>query len=206
MGSKSEYSSFISGINNTFNDKELYCLSEIEKNLPQAKMPLNFKGVSVGLCIKNSENRVIFQNNCCQKICGASIDSSCRKGCLNQYSEEEKQIMLFRGFQKHNSIEINGIIVDTTVVNDGEHVITILHPKVDILEKQIQMLKEYNLSKREVEISILILKGLSRKEVRSILEISHDTLKTHLNNIYKKLPLQLSNTIKERKHFKQNSI
>ncbi|ACL21284.1 LuxR family transcriptional regulator [Desulfitobacterium sp. LBE] len=44
-----------------------------------------------------------------------------------------------------------------------------------------------NLTYREKEISKLRIQGYTRKEIADILNISHFTVKKHLENIYKKL-------------------
>ena len=43
------------------------------------------------------------------------------------------------------------------------------------------------LSRREIEILSLLTKGLSNKEIADQLHISNDTVKAHINNIYRKL-------------------
>lgn len=47
--------------------------------------------------------------------------------------------------------------------------------------------KEYNLTQREFEIIILICKGYSNKEISENLFICEDTVKKHLQHIYKKI-------------------
>lgn len=42
-------------------------------------------------------------------------------------------------------------------------------------------------SKRELEILPLLSKGLTNKEIAKLLEISPNTIKTHLKNLYEKL-------------------
>ena len=58
----------------------------------------------------------------------------------------------------------------------------------DIDEKGIETLLsgEYSLSKTEISVCLLILKGLDRSRIEKFLEISPVTLKSHLRQIYKK--------------------
>jgi len=42
------------------------------------------------------------------------------------------------------------------------------------------------ISKRELEVLVLISKGLSVKEISTILNISEETIKTHRKNLFKK--------------------
>lgn len=54
----------------------------------------------------------------------------------------------------------------------------------DFLSDRLDM---YNLSDREKEVCKLIVLGYSNKEISNELYISLNTVKNHLNNIYKKL-------------------
>ena len=51
-------------------------------------------------------------------------------------------------------------------------------------------LKVYKLTQRENEIVIEICNGLNNKEIAKALFIEEGTVKTHLNNIYKKLNIK----------------
>ncbi|MCX8057853.1 MAG: helix-turn-helix transcriptional regulator [Spirochaetes bacterium] len=53
-------------------------------------------------------------------------------------------------------------------------------------EKLLSKLKSFNLTEREKEILILLIKGKSYKEISNELSISIATVKTHITNIYKK--------------------
>jgi len=46
------------------------------------------------------------------------------------------------------------------------------------------------LSIREKQVIGLLSKGLSYKEIAEMLEVSHETVKMHLKNIYRKLKVQ----------------
>jgi DNA-binding NarL/FixJ family response regulator len=52
---------------------------------------------------------------------------------------------------------------------------------------QMKKLGQYNLTRRETEITGLLMEGLSYKEIASRLFISVDTLNSHVRNIYSKL-------------------
>jgi DNA-binding NarL/FixJ family response regulator len=53
-------------------------------------------------------------------------------------------------------------------------------------QKNMQ-LQEANLTKREMEILNLLIKGLSYKEIASAIFISIETLNSHIKNVYRKL-------------------
>ena len=52
---------------------------------------------------------------------------------------------------------------------------------------QNQLTNKFNLTKREIEVLLLILKGLSNQDITEVLYISQHTVKKHMKNIYKKL-------------------
>lgn len=62
-----------------------------------------------------------------------------------------------------------------------------------------QMMDKFNLSKREKEVCLLVLKGYEIKTIADMLYIARDTVFTHVKNIYKKCgvknKIQLSNTL-----------
>lgn len=55
-----------------------------------------------------------------------------------------------------------------------------------IRNKVEAQMMSWNLTKTEREISFLLLKGLSSKEIASVQDISEATVRQHLNHIYKK--------------------
>ncbi len=58
-------------------------------------------------------------------------------------------------------------------------------------EQNIELLLEqYNISKREHEVLILIAKGLSNKEIANTLFLSTNTIKTHSSNLFAKLDVK----------------
>jgi len=51
----------------------------------------------------------------------------------------------------------------------------------------MEILSQYHLSKTEIKVIQLLSKGLSNKSISEECEISENTVKFHLKNIYKKL-------------------
>jgi len=55
-------------------------------------------------------------------------------------------------------------------------------------EKQWQGLqKRYHLTPRELQIAILVFEGLDNNEIAKKLEISYNTVRAHLQNIYRRV-------------------
>lgn len=56
--------------------------------------------------------------------------------------------------------------------------------------KLVQMLKEANLTTKEIQIADYVSRGLSNKEIANQLFITEKTVKFHLTNIYKKMDVE----------------
>jgi DNA-binding CsgD family transcriptional regulator len=76
---------------------------------------------------------------------------------------------------------------DVTLLCSNSHLVTILQP----LEEKQAIAKEYyrkmGLSKREMEVVAHAIAGLSNTEISEKLHIANATLRTHLNNAYRKI-------------------
>ncbi len=67
----------------------------------------------------------------------------------------------------------------------------ILYPLKDRLEVELKYFSQFEkLTRKETDIVSLILKKVVNREICEKLNIKKDTLKTHLKNIYKKLPTE----------------
>ena len=88
--------------------------------------------------------------------------------------------------------------VDAIMINDGAQLVTLLLDKIPLIEAQLQVLQSYPLTASEVGVIKKHLLGHSHKEISQLLFISRSTLKTHLNNIFKKLPATVANTLRTR--------
>ncbi len=69
--------------------------------------------------------------------------------------------------------------------------------------KNSHITPDYNLSEREVNVLKLMIKGLSYNEIGEKLFISPNTVRTHVNNIYKKLHLNSRSQIMSLAHQKK---
>jgi len=144
----------------------------------------------LGICIKNQDKEVISQNEICIECCGLMIGKVCDFGCMKDYQTNQPK-SFSDGMTLMKNAENNLGKSDTVVINDGETITTIIYPKlkqVDNINLDMKELESCNLTKSENYIIELILKGHRNKEICKNLFISEATLKTHLNNIYKKIP------------------
>lgn len=142
------------------------------------------ENLQLGLCKKNSDRKVIFQDEMCLSICGNVTGQVCDKGCMAAYVPIQGMTLV-----KNSSVENS--IVDAVVINDGNSITTLLYSNTktqEELQADEKKLSSYGLSKSEIVIFLLVMEGKKNSQIQKDLFISKATLKTHINNIYKKLP------------------
>lgn len=154
----------------------------------------------VGVCIKDSSRMVKFQNDACILKCGLLTGKVCTKGCMEKFEQTLEGTKKQDGIYNFLDINVDGVIVDSCIVKTGDSLTTLFHQRTSDLRDRIREYSMYGLSKREVEILKLVLERKTRKEITNGLCISLSTLKTHMNNIYKKLPSELAKELQERKY------
>jgi DNA-binding CsgD family transcriptional regulator len=146
--------------------------------------PNNF----IGLCEKNSDGVVIFQNDVCRNICGNQKGEKCNFGCMKQANTDEKK---YNFSILHNIFDDSEKIVDAVKLNTVRSIYTILYDKTNMIKSLLSQIKSYHLTNTEINIYKLITMGYSNKEIASKLFVSKKTIHTHINNIYKKIPSKL---------------
>lgn len=151
-------------------------------------------GSKLGLCIKDLDKKVIFQNTNCIKTCGSMVGTVCGKTCMQIYKQVEECAAVSEGMKLFKGTEVDGHRVDALIVNDGEQITTLLYPldeDQDKFKKQEAFFKERGLTKSELRIMQMVMQGMTNATIAEKLFISKATLKTHLNNVYKKLPASM---------------
>lgn len=93
---------------------------------------------------------------------------------------------LFLGF-RYAKVHIS---VNNETLNDDRVTIEKDFDIEAVTENTNDNLRDYNLTNREIEITNLILKGLTNKEISEELFISLSTVKTHIYNIYQKFGIK----------------
>ena len=142
------------------------------------------------VCVKDTLGHVLFQNLHCLELCGdMTQDSSpCEKNCMTRYVRDTEVPAREEGTQYFPSQQIENQFYDIFFINDKKFLTTILYPLNKRMTAELQYYTHFQLTAREQEIVGLILKKKTNKEISESLHISLGTLKTHLNNIYKKIP------------------
>lgn len=138
----------------------------------------------IGTCIKAINKEVLFQNEKCIESCGEMKGKICDKGCMADY-------LFTPGMSLLKNSQVDNTQLDAVVINDGKTLTTFLYPyptnEIELKNVEEELVL-YGLSKSEVCIFLLVIKGKKNRDILAQLFISKSTLKTHLNNIYKKLP------------------
>jgi hypothetical protein len=142
----------------------------------------------VGICIKNQDQVIQFQNNLCVNSCGERCGQRCEDGCMKLFKRLEHFTADSEGVQLFKDESIDGAYYDVVVINDGEFLTTLLYPLSKKYNEKIQYLEKVGLTERELEIARLAMRGKTNAEMCERLNITKPTLRTHLNNIYKKVP------------------
>lgn len=151
----------------------------------------------MGVCVKDLDQKIVFQNDLCKGVCGKLDSVVCKKGCMSMYLKSETCAAANEGAQLFSSRVLeDGKAYDIIVLNDGSTITTLLYPLGAKHDKEMEFLEQHGLSKREAEIMQMLVRGATNSEVAEKLGISRATLKTHLNNIYKKLPSSTGEELK----------
>ena len=150
--------------------------------------------LNVGICVKNLKREVLSQNQLCIDSCDNMIGKICDKGCMNNFDAEKNPgTELNEGMTLIKNSPANDGYVDAVVINDGQNLTTLIYPlenKLIGIDKASSQLSQFGLTKSEVAIFKMVMQGTNNNEICKVLFISRATLKTHLNNIYKKLPIE----------------
>lgn len=149
----------------------------------------------IGICIKLNNTSVEYQNSKCREICGNQVGQKCEKGCILILNAEKTGQVPQIGFRLYRNMAIDNQTVDCIIAQDGEKIITLFLNSQEFVLNQIDLLKKYSLSVSELAVIKRFLEGYANSEIASQLFISKSTLRTHLNNIYKKLPAGLKENI-----------
>lgn len=140
------------------------------------------------ICIKDHDALVQYQNQSCEIICGNQLGETCNKNCMPLYQKSQVPFNLKEGTHHFPDQKINDKFFDIIMINDQESLTTLLYPLENKHLNLLEKMKTYPLTSRELEIAEYMIQGYSNRDISEKLFISPGTLKTHINNIYKKLP------------------
>jgi len=140
----------------------------------------------IAVCVKDTAKRVLSQNDCCRDICGDRRGETCTTGCMELYAGDAARQWKDRGSCLYQNSYFHGGFFDVTLLCTAESIITFLQPLADRQRMAQAYYREKGLTGRELDVVSLIIRGLSNRAICESLAISRATLRTHLNNIYRK--------------------
>lgn len=143
---------------------------------------------NIGTCIKNIKGFILERNSIAIATCGQFCDQFCIK---NQNMDNNKTDNKHSGFQCLHKIKTKeNKIADIVVAVIQDKVVTMIYPLDEQINNDFKMYSsKYNLTTSEEKIVYGMLNGLTNQQIADQLFISRSTLKKHLNNIYKKIPV-----------------
>lgn len=145
---------------------------------------LEVSGVAV--CVKDADKRVLSQNACCRKICGEQQGEKCTVGCMELYANDKTRQWKGWGSRVYRNSSLHGEFFDVTLLCTAENIITFLQPLADKYRMAHAYYRDKGLTGRELDVVSLMVRGASNQAICESLSISRATLRTHLNNLYRK--------------------
>ncbi|GIL16493.1 MAG: hypothetical protein BroJett040_02440 [Oligoflexia bacterium] len=140
------------------------------------------------VCMKDEKGQILFQNDKCVSICGELQGTLCSKGCMSHYNSETETAKMKNGFHFFHKKDIEGANYDIVILKRSNMLLSMLHPTQEVSSQAQVWLTSDKLTKREKEILYLrVCQGLTHKQICEKIYISRPTLRTHINNINKKL-------------------
>ena len=147
----------------------------------------------MGVCIRNQDKDILFQNDMSVRLCNGS-NGQCSKFCMKFSQDVEECQAINQGMRLFKNIEVGNTKMDLLIVHDGQNISTMMYPLNEDprkAQKQEAFFQSRGLTKSESQIMQMVLQGMKNAEIAEKLFISKATLKTHLNNAYKKLPASM---------------
>lgn len=148
---------------------------------------------NVGSCCRSLKSgQVLERDQASRFICGSEEDCESSSVCKKIFSTFLECAPVSSGVTLHKNVQLGtSLSVDVVLIPEGENLRTLVVPlnnATDIETSKIEFLEKHGLTKSETKIMLEVFKGKRNQEIADMLFISKATLKTHLNNIYKKLP------------------
>lgn len=141
---------------------------------------------NIAMCVKDEGKRVLEQNDLCRKICGDCVGEACERGCMELYAQDDSHQWKEWGSRVYKNKWMHGAFFDVTLLCTEKHIITFLQPLKEKYEMALEFYKSKGLTRRETEVVSFTIRGISNTEICKRLSISRATLRTHLNNVYRK--------------------
>lgn len=140
------------------------------------------------ICVLKTGREVVYQNQTCRKLCGNNSRNSCPQSCIISCEKVMKRKIPRDGMHYFSNTKVGKEYFDVFFFHDSGYRVVILQPLRQKYDTWVKRFTNRGLSRRELDVAKLGLQGLTNSQIIKKLGISRATLKTHLNNIYKKVP------------------
>ena len=159
-------------------------------------MKVGFVESKSGHCLRSLvDGKVVDRNEASYVLCGDDVTCEGSELCRSLYKSYVECLPINSGVTVHKNIELKpNHPVDMVFIAEENSVQTIIVGRSSLEESEVvkkKFLTNYGLTKSEIKIMLEVFSGKRNQDIANMLFISKATLKTHLNNIYKKLPESL---------------
>ena len=155
-----------------------------------------FTLIENGVCIKSEDLTVEYQNLACKRICGDQFGKICSKGCVLLVRNDSRTSESPREFRFFKNMKVDDNLTDCLVLFDKQKVISLISNLEPAVTELTLKTAKYGATPFELKILRLYLEGKCQNYISESLFISISTLKSHMNNIFKKVPEDLKIELK----------
>lgn len=152
-----------------------------------AELTAIFSLNNFSVCVKNNNKKVLMQNENCIDVCGDHVGTCCTTGCMKLFDNDKNKQWKEQGSFIYKNIQMKDGYFDVHLLCGKKNIITFLTPLKKQQSDAFLFYKDKGLTCRESEIISFVILGCSNKYITEQLAISRATLKSHLNNIYRKI-------------------
>jgi len=146
----------------------------------------------IGMCHLSKDGDVLTQNEVCHHICNFNVGDKCGGNCLIYFKQLSPSRQMREGFHSFEGKDIDGHPVDLMIMKSKNSLISCFKPLVGAEESDRTFVAPESLTAREIEIfKMRTQQRISVTEIAKLLNVSRATIRTHINNINKKLTAKM---------------
>ncbi|MCH2533635.1 MAG: helix-turn-helix transcriptional regulator [Bdellovibrionales bacterium] len=150
----------------------------------------------ISVCILNKSGNIIYQNNSCLCYCGNQFGTFCQKNSFKicgDFPNTDSNIK--QGMRLYKNLKVNKSLFDVTTISTKVYNSIISYQKDDELDYLNEQLDKYQLTKKEQKVLNCLIEGKSNNSISKDLNITENTLRTHIKSINKKIDPDLKEFI-----------
>lgn len=140
-----------------------------------------------GICVVDLNSGSVKHNDKCRSICSCGPDDGI-DGNHHCVIKELAARYPTEGLFYRGSLSVNDHLYDVVFIREDVRTTCVLYPQEKKLASFEKILREAKLTQRELEITSMVILGMTNEKVCEKLKITKNTLRTHLKSVYRKLP------------------